>query len=222
MYSDETKTKRLFGNEGTMGLFVALYLILLTFFILLSSISHQTAGRAVAAMESVNVTFQISQQVRNLPTIDPSAEDVAANDRVLNAVQNAFIAEMELPGRFGTEGGKTFEVEFPAEYLFGRGSLRLRKEITPFLDQIVAAVQLDNGGQKQQLALLFGSGAPTVDRVMTRKQEIAIRRAGALARYLRAKGVPDGVFATGFTAIPEGQILAAFWSSPATAPRAFP
>ena len=208
--------KRLFGTDGTMGLFVALYLILLTFFILLNSVSRQTAGRAVAAMESVNVTFNISKQIDNQPTIDPSAEDIASNDRTLGAVQQAFITEMQLPGRFGTKGGNTFEVEFPADRLFRQGSFRVRSESTPFLDQIIAAVQLNSKGKNGQLALLFGSGQGTVDQVMTRSQEIAVRRAGALARHLKTKGIPDGVFVTGFTAIPEGQILAAFWSPPSS------
>lgn len=216
MNSKEPKTKRLFGSEGTMGLFVALYLILLTFFILLNSLSHQTAGRAVAAMESVNVTFNISKQLDNIITIDPSAEDVAANDRILSAVQRTFIAEMELPGRFGTKGGNTFEVQFPAERLFRRRSLRVRPEVTPFLDQLIAAVQLQNNGETSQLAILFGSGEGTVDRVMTRPQEIAVRRAGALARHLKRKGIPDGIFTTGFAPIPEGQILAAFWAAPSS------
>ena len=205
-----------------MGLFVALYLILLTFFILLNSMSQQTAGRAVAAMESVNVTFNVSKQLDNNATIDPSAEDIAVKDRVLSAVQRAFLTEMELPGRFGTQGGNTFEVEFPAARLFRRGSLRVKPEVTPFLDQLVAAVQLGNRGNTSQLALLFGSGEGTVDRVMTRPQEIAVRRAGALARHLQNSGVPDGTFTTGFAAIPEGQILAAFWSAPTSAAEVVP
>lgn len=222
MYSEEPKTKKLFGSDGTMGLFVALYLILLTFFILLNSMSQQIAGRAVAAMESVNDTFNVSKQIDNIVTIDPSAENVAANDRVLSAVQRAFIAQMELPGRFGTQGGNTFEVEFPADRLFRRGSLKVKPEVTPFLDQLVTAVQLENKGRTSQLALLFGSGQGTVARVMTRPQEIAIRRAGALARHLKNSGVPDGTFTTGFAAIPEGQILAAFWSAPTGTVKAAP
>jgi len=217
MIPDEPNLKRLFGSEGTMGLFVALYLILLAFFILLNAVSEQAASRAAAAMESVNVTFKESKQPDNNPTIDPSAADLAAKDVVLSQMRRAFLAEMEIEGRFSSQGGNTFEVEFPAENLFSKGSLRVRPDMTPFLDQLIAAVQNAPRGKRQQLAIMFGSGAGTVDREMTRAQEIAVRRAGALARYLQRNGIADGVFTTGFVGIPEGQIRAAFWSAPSDA-----
>jgi len=214
MHSDEPSLKRLFGSEGTMGLFVALYLILLAFFILLNSVSEQAVSRASEAIESVNSTFKKSKPLENKLTIDPSSEEVASQDKVLNLVQRAFLAEMDIPGRFATKGGNTFEVEFPAEHLFQRGSLRVRPDKTPFLDQLINAVQAAPSFKPQQVALLFGSGVGTVDREMTRPQEIAVRRAGALARHLKRSGLPDGVFTTGFAAIPEGTIKAVFWSAP--------
>jgi len=214
MNSDEPKLKRLFGSEGTMGLFVALYLILLTFFILLNAMSEHAASRAVAAMESVNVTFNISRQLKNNPTIDPSAVEIASKDKVLQNVHRAFLSEMGLKGRFGTEGGNTFEVQFPAENLFQQGSFSVRSDMTYFLDQLLNTVQATPAGNKQQLAILFGSGVGTVDREMTRGQEMAVRRAGSIGRYLRRKGIADGIFTTGFTAVPEGEVLAVFWSAP--------
>lgn len=197
-----------------MGLFVALYLILLAFFIMLNAVSEQAANRAAAAMESVNDTFKETRQQEAERSIDPSARDVASKDIVLSQVQRTFLAELELEGRFASSGGNTFEVEFPADMLFQRGSFRVRSDMTPFLDQLIAAVQSAPAHKPQQLAILFGSGAGAVDREMTRPQEIAVRRAGAIGRYLKRRGVVDGVFTTGFVAIPEGQIRAAFWSAP--------
>lgn len=214
MHSNEPNLKRLFGSEGTMGLFVALYLILLAFFILMNAVSDVAANKAAVAMESVNVTFKESRQLDNKLTIDPSAADVASKDKVLSQIKRAFLAEMDLQGRFATKGGNTFEVRFPAEKLFQRGSLRVRADMTPFLDQLIAVVQSAPSDRPLQLAILFGSGEGVVSREMTRPQEIAVRRAGALARYLQRKGVKDGLFTTGFTSVPEGQIFAAFWSAP--------
>jgi len=214
MHADNQHKKRLFGNEGTLGLFVALYLILLTFFILLNSMSQHAAIRAAAAMDSVNATFSHPRQLKNDPTIDPSASQVASQDRALSVIQQAFVASMNLEGRFGSMGGNTFEVQFPAGQLFQRGAFRVRPDMTGFLDQLVEGVQRAPTGKHQQIAILFGSGSEQVDREMTRAQEVAIRRAGSLARHLRRSGVADGVFVTGFTAIPEGEILAVFWSAP--------
>lgn len=212
MQTDGPNLKRLFGSEGTMGLFVALYLILLAFFILLNAVSEQALNRADEAMRSVNSTFRESRQVDNNPTIDPSAEDIAARDAVLSQIRRAFLSEFDIEGRFASQGGNTFEVQFPADRLFQRGSFRVRASMTPFVDQLIAAVQ--SGGGNQQVAFLFGSGEGAVAPEMTRPQEIAIRRAGSLARYLRRNAVADGVFTTGFTAVAEGQIKAVFWSAP--------
>jgi len=216
MNFEAPKFRRLFGSDGTMGLFVALYLILLAFFILLNAVSEHEAHKAVEAMESVNSTFKDPKQIENNPTIDPSAADVAAKDQVLSKISHAFFAELDIQGRFSTQGGNTFEVQFPSDRMFRRGSFRVRPDMMPFLDQLVTAVQSAPTGKKQQLAILFGTGTGPVDREMTRSQEVAVRRAGAIARYLREQGIADGTFTTGFSAIPEGQILAAFWSAPDT------
>lgn len=209
MQSEGPNLKRLFGSEGTMGLFVALYLILLAFFILLNAVSEQALHRADEAMRSVNSTFKESRQPDNTPTIDPSAADIASRDEVLSKIRLAFLAELDIEGRFASRGGNTFEVEFSADSLFQRGSFRVRADMTPFVDQLISVVRSSAG--KQQVAFLFGSGDGPVAREMTRPQEIAVRRAGALARYLQRKGIEDGVFTTGFVAVPEGKIRAVFW-----------
>ena len=213
MYEPEQQTKHLFGSDNTMGLFVALYLILLAFFILLNAVSEQAAVKAEAAMDSVNATFKENKRPQNPETIDPSAVDVPANDLVLRQVSRAFLVEMELQGRFSTAGGNVFEVQFPADNMFERGSFRVKSNMTGFLDQLIAAVQNPVDGREQKIALMFGSGLGSVDREMTRAQEVAVRRAGSLARYLRAKGVPDGLYTIGFVSIPEDQVLAVFQST---------
>ncbi len=213
MYEPEQQTKRLFGSDNTMGLFVALYLILLAFFILLNAVSEQAAVKAEAAMNSVNVTFKENHRPENQLTVDPVAADEPANDVVLRQISRAFMSEMELQGRFSTAGGNVFEVQFPADNMFERGSFRVKPGMTGFLDQLIAAVREAPVGRKQSLALMFGAGVGAVDREMTRAQEIAVRRAGSLARYMQANGVPDGLYTIGFVAIPEGEILAAFQSA---------
>lgn len=219
MYEPEQHTKRLFGSDNTMGLFVALYLILLAFFILLNAVSEHAAVKADAAMNSVNATFKDNSLPDNQLNVDPTATDDPANDVVLKQVSRAFLAEMELQGRFSSAGGGVFEVQFPADNMFERGSFRVRSGMTGFLDQLIKVVQEAPDRSQQKVAFMFGAGTGVVDREMTRAQEIAVRRAGSLARYLRAKGVPDGLYTIGFVAIAEGEILAAFQSTSSSAGR---
>jgi outer membrane protein OmpA-like peptidoglycan-associated protein len=214
MTGDINRQKKLFGNEGTMGLFVALYLILLAFFILLNAVSEQAATRAAAAMESVNDTFKQTSVLTKQPVATADAENQASNDLVLSSVGRAFLAEMELQGRYGASGGNTFEVEFPVDYIFEPGSFSVRRDMTPFLDQLVAAVRQAPSNKRQQVVFLFGTGTSLVSREMTRTQEIAVRRAGSLARYMTGAGVKDGEFSVGFTAVSDSEIKAVFWSEP--------
>ena len=141
MYDQEETTKKIFGSDPTMGLFVALYLILLAFFILLNAVSNQAFERAEAAMESVNTSFNDVTKVRDPQmNIDPTVGQEASNNPVLKQISQAFLVAMDLQGRFCSEGGGKFEVEFPADTLFQRGSFRVKAGMTCFLDQFVAAV----------------------------------------------------------------------------------
>ncbi|MBL4639577.1 MAG: hypothetical protein JKY57_03495 [Kordiimonadaceae bacterium] len=215
MYEPEENTKKIFGSDPTMGLFVGLYLILLAFFILLNAVSNQAFERAEAAMDSVNASFNDDAKVRAPQiNIDPTVGNDAANNPVLKQISKSFFAEMNLKGRFSSAGGGTFEVQFPVENLFQRGSFRVKAGMTGFLNQLLKAVTIPVNGREQQVAFMFGSGIKPVAREMTRSQEIAVRRAGSLARYLKSQGVKDGVFTTGFVAVPEGQMLAVFSSAP--------
>lgn len=210
MYSEENEGKRLFGADNTMGLFVALYLILLAFFIVLTSVSNHAAARGAAAMSSVNDTFK-KDGISKKANINPHASDDASNDPVLRALQNSFLSELELEGRFSEAGGGSFEVEFPESMLFQPGSFRVRQNMTPFLDQLLKIVVDADSVARHEVAIMFGAGVGSVDREPTRSQEIAIRRAGSLARYLQNAGFEQNRFTTGFVGIPEGQVLAVFY-----------
>ncbi len=206
MYIEEHQTRKVFGSDSTMGLFVALYLILLAFFIVLTSVSQQSAIRASAAMESVNTAFKEQGDIR-----DGVSEEVlksAASDPVLIAIEQAFSSEFDIKGQFAVLGGNVYQVEIPVEYLFEAGSFRVRASIHPLLDQLLELLARAPAGQKQEMALMFGRGEGTVDREMTRSQEIAIRRAGSFARYMQAQGFNN--FSSGFSEIPTDKIMLVF------------
>ncbi len=213
MFIEQERTRRIFGSDNTLGLFVALYLILLAFFIVLTSVSQQATPRAVVAMDSVNSTFDRRTDNKNF-NIDPRAADDPSNDAALQTIRQLFYAELELEGRFANRGGNVFEVEFPESYLFAAGSFNVRPDMHGFLDQLREAQRQGLSDGRQQVAFMFGSGIGPVAQELTRSQEVAVRRAGALARYLSARGVPEGAFITGFVGIEEGKILAVFRNIP--------
>jgi outer membrane protein OmpA-like peptidoglycan-associated protein len=211
MYEDQAYKKRLLGSDNTMSLFVSLYLILLAFFIILNSISNQATAKSSAAMDSVNNTFS-NNNPAPATDVELQSDEVksAPLDDLLTKIQGRFYAEFEIEGRFSNEGGKALQIRFPVNYLFERGSLSLDAARQSFLSEIVGDLNNVNAGEKLDVAFMFGTGGELISKDVTRSQEIAIRRAGTLARYLRDQGIRAGQFSTGFAAIEEDQIVAVF------------
>ena len=206
MYIEEQQTRKVFGSDSTMGLFVALYLILLAFFIVLTTISQQSAARATAAMESVNAVFNEAGVADN----GYVEEDMrsAASDPVLIEIERAFSTAFDVRGQYAVAGGHIYQVQLPVIYLFEPGSFRVRPDVHPVLDQLLAVLKGAPNGNKQEVALLFGSGGLTVDRELTRSQEIAVRRSGSFARYMQDRAFKN--LSSGFTAMEEDQIILVF------------
>lgn len=217
MYFEEQTNKKVFGSDSTMGLFVALYLILLAFFIVLTAVSSHSTHRAAAAMESVNSTFD-----RSVGTVKPDSVksdlDLASSDPVLLKIQSVFLSEFNIKGEFSASDGHIFQVQIPVDYMFEPGSYLVRETIHPMMNQILESLAQAPYGSKQEMALMFGIGSRNVEREMTRTQEIAVRRAGSFARYMEERGQLN--FSSGFVSIPVGEILVVFRSSLAGVPRA--
>ncbi len=211
MYEEQEHGKRLFGKDNTMSLFVSLYLILLAFFIILNSISNQATAKSSAALDSVNNTFS-NKNPPPAADLDLQSDEVtsAPLDDLLTKIQGRFYAEFEIEGRFSNEGGRALQIQFPVYYLFDRGALELGGARQAFLKTIVSDLNNVNVGGQLDVAFMFGTGGEVALKDVTRSQEIAIRRAGALARYLRTQGIRAGQFSTGFTSIEEDQIVAVF------------
>jgi len=206
MYIEEQHARKVFGSDSTMGLFVALYLILLAFFIVLTSISQQSTARASAAMESVNAAFTDAGVADN----GFSQTDLrsAASDPILIKIERAFSTAFDIKGQYAVSSGYIYQVQLPATYLFEAGSFRVRTSVHPVLNELLAVLKNAPNGRKQEMALLFGSGAGMVDRELTRSQEVAVRRAGSFARYMQERDFSN--ISSGFMALPGDQIMVVF------------
>ncbi len=206
MYIEEQQTRKVFGSDSTMGLFVALYLILLAFFIVLTSISQQSSSRATAAMESVNAVFKQAGVADN--GFDPAELRSAASDPVLIEIERAFSSAFNVKGQYAVSGGHIYQIQLPVSYLFEAGSFRVRTNVHHVLDELLIALKSEANCEQQEIALLFGSGPGAVDRELTRSQEIAVRRAGSFARYMTERNFSN--VSSGFLPLPEDQIMVVF------------
>ena len=223
MLDEEQKTRRLFGNDNTMGLFVSLYLILLAFFIVLNASARQNTERVASAIESVNNTFEQSGAAEHAEFEGQAFDyDTAENDPVLTRLNDIFSAEFDIEGRFSDTAGKVLQLEFPAEFLFERGSFRVRRNRHGFLKQVQETFDSELSNGHKELAFMFGIGRGTSDSIITRTQDSAVRRAGSLARYMREIGIESGTYSTGFAPVAETSILAVFRITPDRGPNLKP
>ncbi|WP_308910037.1 hypothetical protein [Pseudokordiimonas caeni] len=209
MLHDDHHIRRQPPIDGTMGLFVSLYLILLAFFIVLNAVSNHAPAKAVETMDSVSGTFSAASSPVAPPGLDP-AEQTAPTDDLLTSIKGEFFAEMAIEGRFTGAGGRILELDIPVSALFSGVDTEVRSDRKAFLGRILGMLKGASARQRQQVLFLFGNGEAAVTPKLTRGQEIAIRRSGSLARFLRDAGLEGGTYGAGFAAHAEDRILVVF------------
>lgn len=194
------------GGGSNIALFLALYLLLLAFFILLNSISRIQEVKSKAVIESVTATFAPSRLAGRI-VAPPSADmgDVLAieqaQDRIGDTVRSLVPAarvEVLAPGRL-------MEIVLPVAALFVEGETTLRRGRLPFLDRFVAALSAVPPGYVAELEVLFSTGGDSGPGFPV-GQTPELARAGALARGLLARGMPETRLTVGLERDEPGQL----------------
>lgn len=179
---------RLLSGDGTMGLFVSLYLILLAFFIVLQVASDPSLRRSEEVVSSVKETFQFEKTEGD--TAESVAEDGGATGEAavaFAAINGLFRDVFELEGRYIASGGGILAFELPVADLFVDGALALRPDRRKWLADLVDVVKQDITGRRFEITVLFGESG---DRTITGDQ-LSIRRASHIARNMVAYGLPE-------------------------------
>ncbi|WND01685.1 hypothetical protein QGN29_08945 [Temperatibacter marinus] len=171
------------GGNSTLGMFLALYLILLGFFIVLTALSEPSTNKSSEVMKSVNSSF------KELAT-ETSGEKVAQNDfpaarddNFLRAVNERLKSSLNIEGRFGSEGGNVLRVAIDADQLFARGSLILNREKQAIIQDILEPFEAATRGSKE-LFILYGIGTGILSADETRPDQFAVMRSESLRKTI--------------------------------------
>lgn len=189
-------------DHGIWPLYVGLFLVLLSFFIMLAGLSDDNAAKSSAVVDSPRTMF------RPQPAEPPADEDMySQSGGALDGLDHELtemlrMARIERPGR-----GQELRVTFPASELFPANSAELREESTPLIDRVVAAFGASVYGDRLEVA--FSLGRPDGDDAGD-ELALAVRRDAAFARALVARGAPPGAVAIGIDANPSGRASLAF------------
>lgn len=190
-------------RHTSLSLFLALYLMLLAFFITLLSLSHFEEERSARAVDSVNAAFN-RFETTSLGLFTGDAGVAVQEARAwYDAV--AGVLEAEIPASKITyrSQGRIMEVTLPAEALFVPGESRVRDAHLRLLDRMVAGVNAAPDGYRYVMEFVIGSDYPTGD-LLPLGETLAVARAGTLARIMVQRGAPAGSVVVGVAAGLEG------------------
>jgi hypothetical protein len=194
---DATRSRGGHHDGSSTVVFLSLYLILLAFFILLTTISFRDQDRADAAIGSVTSTFGARLPEETVPgTQGTEGTFEQAPKAFMNAIRKVFQANLpavKMP--VATKNG-IMRIDVPTLDLFRRGEVAVRRRSESLLSGVADGLVMQNGDWRFEVEIVLGSGS-SLPSVEEDDQSIELRRAGNFAGFMRRMGVPAHSIRTG-------------------------
>jgi hypothetical protein len=175
---------------STLTLFLALYLLVLAFFIVLVSISSPEKVKSSAVMDSLTSVFASVVPSTMSPTAFAADEgDVIAVREFQRSISTMFATQLRVARVVEVQPGRLMRVSLPVSSLFQSGQAVIRENRFSLLDRIVAAISSRPPGLRFEMEFFVGR-ARTIDGPSPASPTEEIERAGAFARQMLARGAP--------------------------------
>ncbi len=179
--------------------FLGLYLVLLAFFVFLTSISSFEATRSNAVIKSVVTTFSSPDVIRAMRPIEAEAELELEGQELQDNLVDLFGKQVPATRLETLTPGRVMEASFNAENSFSEDNRSVKPGLAALTRQIAAILRSRPGGGRFKIDIIVGAGTAdgVDDETVGDDRQMAIWRAGAIARALIAKGSPEGSVAAG-------------------------
>lgn len=208
-YDEITNAAPVNPGNSTLFLFLALYLLVLAFFILLNSFSTLEDVKAKTAMKSLTATFSPVP-----PSTDPTAlqaEDSSASGQAFQeTVTGIFATSLQVAKVEIVQPGKLMRIIVPTDALFQTGKAEVREAQTQLLDRIVTTLSGRPPGMRHDLELVMASRFVT-DKDLSTGRNMELRRADAFVSKMRERGVPPDSVTVGVKPGDPDQIIMWFY-----------
>jgi len=199
------------GGESTVTLFLALYLVVLAFFIVLVSISTPEKVKSKAVMDSLTSVFAPVLPPRTSLTAFAADEgDVIAAREFQRTISDMFATQLRVARVEEVQPGRLMRVSLPVEAMFQSGQAALRENRLSLLDRIVAAISARPPGLRFDMEFVVGR-AGAIDGPSFASPTAEINRAGAFARQMLARGAPPDSISVAVGPVDPGQALITFY-----------
>ncbi len=191
-------------GRGSLVLFLALYLLLLAFFIMLTALSSLERQRAEAVMDSLTITFAPGRApVEAVVPLDDLAGNRRAAEAFIALVTDLFQSAVPTVRLRQTVPGRAMEIRMRAEALFEPGTDSLRRPRQTMLDSVVAALAGAPKGLRFELAMIAEVAetrdANDVAVLPVDGTHLAMRRAGGFGRFMNDRGAAQGSVLVGLS-----------------------
>jgi hypothetical protein len=199
---------------STVTLFLALYLVVLAFFIVLVSISSPEKVKSKAVMDSLTSVFaSVLPPKTSLTSFAADEGDVIAAREFQRTLSEMFATQLRVAKVEEVQPGRLMRVSLPVEAMFQSGQAVLRENRLSLLDRIVAAISARPPGLRFDMEFVVGR-APATDGPSLANPTAEIDRAGAFARQMLARGAPPDSISVAVGPGDPGQALITFYVRP--------
>lgn len=197
----EKLLKRETSGDSNIVALLSLKLLLLAFFILLSTMSNFEEERTQAVMESVVTTFQ--GKLRAVDSYQPTDAGLdvleGARPALADQIESLFKATLPAVEMEKSSDGKVLRLEAPASSLFVVNSTALAPGRGVLMQRLVNALTSEQG-TLEFFDLQFLHTAPGEAALGT--DSLAVLRSGVVVRTLEDRGLDPANIAAGIQPVP--------------------
>ncbi len=205
-------------NDPSVVLFLGLFLILLAFFILLTTISSISLSKSVAVVGSVKSTFRSDSPVDALTGNNflGARGGGQLDQKFLGSVRASFSSAFPNEEVGETVAGTSVRFVVSSDTIFEPGSSVIQNDASELLEELASSLTSSVLGFRNVVEIVLRTG----DRLASSEhpeQRLFIARAGVLAQEMLANGVQAGAMQMGLRAGPSGTISFLFRQTVQTA-----
>ena len=188
------------GGDPNLSVFLALYLILLAFFIMLNSMSTQHQDKVEAAFSSLHTTFQSVAPSGGIGLFSDGRHErgsgKSTSERFLAPLHSLLSGKRLAPGFVAAPGGGTIMiVSVPASMIFKPGTATLAKRRESLFSGLADHLTEAPYGFRPQIEIRVGAMIAGLGG--GRDFTTASMRAIAIGKDLQTRGVPASVISSG-------------------------
>lgn len=177
--------------NGAVALFLALYLLLLAFFILLNTISTFEEVKTREVQESLSSAFAaILPPTTSLQTVTSIEGPVVAAEDMQEKLGHLFDTAIKVVRVEVIQPGKLMEVIMHVDQLFDPNSILIRERQADFMNQLAEVLAEDEGYASYEMEMVMGSELGSKGTIEI-ENNLQIARAGSFARELINVGAPE-------------------------------